>query len=131
MSQENVEAVKGAYEGANARSEFPAELFDAFWELDLREVSPEDAGVVRATTQEAFREYWAMFDDFHIELEEVIHADEEQVVTAVVDSGRMRGSDAEVSNRFFHVWGFGEGKITRMSVHTDRTRALEVAGLAE
>src|SRR3954468_13757599 len=98
MSEENVETVRRAYEGANDRSEFPEELFDREWDLDLTEVSPEDVGVVRATTQEAFREYWEMFERVHIELEEVIHADEEQVVTAVRDSGRMRGTDAEVSN---------------------------------
>jgi len=131
MSQENVETVRRAYEGANDRLEFPEELFDPDWELDLTEVSPEDVGVLRVTTQEAFREYWEMFERFHIELEEVIHADEEQVVTAVRDSGRMRGSDAEVSNRFFHVWGFSDGKIIRMSVHADRNRALEAAGLSE
>jgi ketosteroid isomerase-like protein len=43
----------------------------------------------------------------------------------------MRGSDAEVSNRFFHVWRFGDGKINRMSVHTDREAALKAAGLRE
>jgi ketosteroid isomerase-like protein len=131
MSEENVKTVQQAYEGANDRLEFPKELFDPDWELDVTEVSPEDVAVVRVTTREAFREYWEMFERFHIELEEVIHADEEQVVTAVRDSGRMRGSDAEVSNRFFHVWGFSDGKIIRMSVHADRNRALEILGLSE
>jgi hypothetical protein len=47
--------------------------------------------------------YWTMFENFHVEVEEVIHADERQVVTAVRDGGQMKGSDAEVWNRFFHV----------------------------
>ena len=132
MSQENVEAVQQAYEGANDRLEFPKGLFDPDWELDVTDVAPDVDGVLRGLpTQEAFREYWEIFEDFHIEVEEVIHADEEQVVTAVRDSGRLRGTDAEVSNRFFHVWGFGDGKIIRMSVHADRNRALEAAGLSE
>ena len=131
MSQENVEAVQQAYKGANERLEFPKELFDRDWDLDLTEVSPEDIGVVRVTTQEAFLEYWEMFERFHIDLEEVIHADEDRVVTAVRDSGRMRGSGAEVSNRFFHVWGFSGGRLNGMSVHTDRADALEAAGLSE
>jgi ketosteroid isomerase-like protein len=69
--------------------------------------------------------------DFHVEIEEVIHADEEQVVTAVRDGGRMRGSDSEIWNHFFHVWTLGDGKIVRLSIHTDRNRALEAAGLKE
>jgi hypothetical protein len=64
-------------------------------------------------------------------MEELIHADERQVVTAVRDGGRMRGSDAEVWNRFFHVWTFGDREIIRLSIHTDRNRTLEAAGLSE
>jgi hypothetical protein len=70
MSEENVEAVQQAYEGANERLEFPKELFDRDWELDLTEVSSEDVAVVRVTTREAFCEYWEMFERFHIELEQ-------------------------------------------------------------
>jgi ketosteroid isomerase-like protein len=43
----------------------------------------------------------------------------------------MRGTDAEVRNRFVHVWTLRDGRIVRLSVHTDRNRALEVAGLSE
>ena len=64
------------------------------------------------------------------ELEEVVYADEGRVVNAVRDGGRMRGTDAEVWNRAFHVWTFRDGRIVRLSVHTDRARALEVAGLS-
>ncbi len=34
-------------------------------------------------------------------------------------------------NRFFHVWTFGDGKIVRLSLHTDKNQALEAAGLPE
>jgi len=43
----------------------------------------------------------------------------------------MRGSDSEVWNRFFHVWTFADGKVVRLSIHTDRNRALEAAGISE
>jgi ketosteroid isomerase-like protein len=76
-------------------------------------------------------EYWETFDQFHVEITEVIHADEELVITAVRDGGTMRGSDAEVWNRFFHVWTFGNGKVVRLSIHTEKTRALEAVGLRE
>jgi ketosteroid isomerase-like protein len=132
MSQENVEVVKWLYEGTTARLEPPPELYDADFELDVRDFAP-DFGVLQGleASQDALRGYWDMFEDFQVEIEEVIHADEEQVVTAVRDGGQPRGSDAEVWNRFFHVWTFGDGKVVRLSIHTDRSRALEAAALRE
>jgi ketosteroid isomerase-like protein len=61
----------------------------------------------------------------------VIHADERLVVTAARDGGRLKGSDAEVWNDFFHVWTFRNGKVTRRSSHGMRSHALEAAGLSE
>ena len=75
------------------------------------------------------RPYWETFDDFRYEIEEVIHADENQVVAAVRDGGRMRGSDSEVWTRFFDVFTFRNGKVLRTSAHLDKDRALEAAGL--
>ena len=66
-----------------------------------------------------------------VELMEVIHADERLVVTAARDGGRLKGSDAEVWNDFFHVWTFRDGKVTRHSSHSKRSQALEAAGLSE
>ena len=77
----------------------------------------------------AIREYWETFEDFSVKLEEVIHADEKRVVTRVRDGGRIKGSDSEVWSTFFHVWTFADGKVTRLSLHNDRNRALEAAGL--
>ena len=134
MSQENVKAVREVYERINADPQEPAvaEFFHPDYEFDARDVAP-DMGILRGheAVDEAMHEYWAMFDGFHIELIEVLHADEEQVVTAIEDGGRMKGSDAEVWNRFFHVFTFREGKIARISAHTDKNRALEAAGLTE
>src|SRR4051794_38711764 len=113
MSRENVEAVRRIYERVNASMEWPEELFDADFESDMREVGgralPLDA------TQGALREYFETFEDFHVEMEELIHADGQHVVNTLRDGGRIRGSDAEVSNRYFHVWTFGDGKIVRLS----------------
>ena len=72
-----------------------------------------------------FRQYATSFDGFRVDLEEVIHADDERVVVELRDGGRMKGSDAEIWNRYFDVWTFRDGKAVRMSAHTDRARALE------
>jgi ketosteroid isomerase-like protein len=131
MSQENVEIVRRVYEGVTARLETPRKYFDADYEVDATETTA--AGVLRGieAADAVLREYWGTFEDFRVELELVIHADENQVVTAVRDGGTMRGSDAEVWNRFFHVWTFRDRKIIRLSIHTERDRALEAAGLSE
>jgi ketosteroid isomerase-like protein len=132
MSQENVEVVRGFYERVNAGMEDPPELFDPDYEFDARDVAPA-MGIVqgREAVEEALRDYWEMFEGFQVELKEVLHADEEHVVTAVQDGGRMKGSGAEVWNRLFHVWTFRDGKVVRVSSHTDKNRALKAAGLLE
>jgi ketosteroid isomerase-like protein len=132
MSQENVEAIRRVYEGVSARLETPPELFDPEYAFDNTEVWPDIAEVLGfEAAQKAMREYWETFAAYRVEIEEVIHADDGRVVNAVRDGGRMRGTDAEVWNRFFHVWTFRDGRIVRLSVHTDRGRALEAAGLRE
>ena len=91
-----------------------------------------DIGVVRGfdATDEAVRPYYDTFEDFHVEIEEVIHAHEDHVVTSVHDGGRLRGSDTEVRNHRFHVFTFLDGKVVRFSAHFDRNQALEAAGLS-
>ena len=132
MSQENVENVRRAYESVNATLELSRELYDPDVEFHVEDVSVE-FGVIRGLepAQEALREYWQAFENFHVEVIEVLHADEDRVVTSVEDGGRMKGSGAEVWNRLFHVTTFRDGKIVRFSSHTDRNRALEAAGLSE
>ena len=130
MSQENVEIIRQVYQGVTARREPPQELFDSAFECDATDVQ---VGVLYGFDglQKGLGPYWETFEGFHIEVEEVIHANEEQVLTAVRDGGRMKGSDAEVWNRFFHVWTFGNGRIVRLSIHIDRDQALAAAGLQE
>ncbi len=132
MSEENLETLRRAYERVNARLEWPQELFDPDVELDVRDVSVE-FGVIRGreAAQELLRDYWQTFEDFHVEVIEVLHADEDRIVTAVEDGGRMKGSDAEVWNRLFHVATFRNGRIVHFSSHTEKNRALESAGLSE
>jgi ketosteroid isomerase-like protein len=132
LSEKNVETVRRVYEGVNTRLETPRELFDPDYEFDNTELWPDIAGVLGfEEAQETMREYWETFDAYRVEIEEVIYADEGRVVNLVRDGGRMKGSDAEVWNRFFHVWTLRDGKIIRLSVHTDRSRSLEAAGLSE
>jgi ketosteroid isomerase-like protein len=131
MSQQNVEIVRQIYEEVSAHAyEASPDLFDPEYEVDLTDAYP-DLGVIESVGETGLRGYFETFEDFRVELMEVIHADEKHVVTAVRDGGRLKGSDAEVWERFFHVWTFREGTVTRRSSHRERSRALKAAGLSE
>ena len=132
MSQTNVEIVRRVYEEINARLDVPSELFDREYEMDMRDIL-WDVGIRRGieAAREGFLQYAQTFEDFRIELREVIHADGQHVVTEIRDGGRLKGSDAEVWNRYFNAWTFRDGKVVRVSSHTDRARALEAARISD
>jgi ketosteroid isomerase-like protein len=133
MSQENLEVVQRIYREVSQNTWQPLpELFDPHYEVDLTEAGP-DLGVIPGAdaSENALRGYTETFDDFRIELQEVVHADERCVVASVRDGGRLKGSKSEAWNSFFHVWTFREGRILRRSSHRDRDKALEAAGLRE
>jgi ketosteroid isomerase-like protein len=133
MSQENVEIVRRVYAEVSANVwTAPDELFHADYEVDLTDAAP-DVGVIPGAeaSEDALRGYTETFDDFQVELIQVIHADDRCVVAEVRDGGRLKGSDSEIWNRFFHVWTFRDGRIIRRSSHTDKDRALKAAGFSE
>ena len=108
------------------------ELASSDIEFEVSDVMPDMGGTHgREAAEPLFRSYAEMFEDFRITLEEVIASDGEKVVTAVRDGGRIKDSDAEVRNRFFHVFTIRNGRIARWSSHVERSRALEAAGLSE
>ena len=128
MSERNVQTVRQVYAGVSATGETPRELLAPDYEVDNSDVAGGTIGDYEAS-ERVLREYWNTFEDFRVELTDVIHSDEECVVTQIRDGGKLRGSDAEVNNVYFHVWTFRGGKVVRLSIHSGRARALEVAGL--
>jgi hypothetical protein len=99
MSRENVDAVRRTYEKFAATHEPLWEILTDDAIMDARDASPDFLGISsrdEATT--AFREYVDTFERYDVELEEIIHADDTRVVTAVRDGGRIRGSDADTAN---------------------------------
>ncbi len=129
MSDANLELIRRLYAAVDATRRIPREMVTADYELDASEISAEhpDPLVGVDAAESAVAAYWETFDDFHIELEEVLHADSDTVVTVIRDHGRIRGSDARVSNRYIHVFWFRDGKVARQALHRDRDRALRAA----
>src|SRR5215216_6559322 len=118
MSEENVQIVRRIYDDYVDRPEATRELYHPDYELGVTDVAP-DFDVIRGfdAALEALRPYFETFEDFYIELEEVIHVDEEHVVVEVHDGGRIPGSDSEVRNHRFHVYASRDGKVVRFSSH--------------
>ena len=131
MSEENVEIMRRIYEEINLRLEFPREWFDPDCVTDWTEIAPE-GGLFRGidATNAAIAAYFGTFENFHVAVEEIVYADEERVVAAIRDGGRIRGSSTEITSPYFHAWTFRDGKVARLSSHTDKAAALKAVGLA-
>ena len=133
MSEENVEVVRRTYEAFNRGG------LDAVTDLahpDIEFVPPPiwpDSPTLRGidAIQEMARQWIETFDDFQIAPERFIEAGQDQVLVFVRDRGRVKGSGAEIDNRFIHVWTIREGKIAKWESFTDEAAALEAAGLSE
>jgi ketosteroid isomerase-like protein len=131
MSQENVEIVRRIYEEINVRLEFPREWFAPDCVTDWTDVAP-DAGLLEGVdaTNAMIASYFGTFENFYVVAEEIVFADQERVVTEIRDGGLMRDSNKEITSRYFHAWTFRDGKVVRLSSHTDRRQALKAVGLA-
>jgi ketosteroid isomerase-like protein len=132
MSEENLAIVRRIYAEYAGDPDAVRDAYRSDFEFDVTEIGP-DIGIVAGfdAATEAMRPYFDSFDDFRMEIDEVLHADDRHVVVAMHDTGRMHGSDFEVTNHRVHVWTFRDGKVVRFSSHLDPAAALEAAGLSD
>ena len=135
MAQDSVQVVRAIYGFFASTGDFPRELFAPDAEFDASDVMP-DVSVLRGSQPEgrpeaAFRAYASLFEEFEITLERVVATSEQHVVSTVRDGGRLKGSDARVSNRFHHAWTVHDGQVVRWSSHLTVEQALEAVGLSE
>lgn len=127
-----MEIVRQIYAALTETGEPAWSLIAPDFEYDTSDVLPDlFPGHGHEGAGPTFRAYTAMFDDFHIDLEEVIAANDQHVVTAVKDGGRIKGTEAEVQNPFFHAFTLRDGKVIRWSSHLDRASALGAVGIAD
>ena len=129
MSQENVELVRRGCESV-----------EAFWAMldehvvwDVTEYPfpdfHDDSVVGREEVIEGTRRYWGTWDEYRLEVEELIDAGPSVVVT-VHERGRGKGSGAPFDKRWAQVWTLREGRIIRWAFFADKAVALEAAGLS-
>ncbi|MEK6250934.1 MAG: hypothetical protein AABM43_03140 [Actinomycetota bacterium] len=129
MSEENVEAVRATYESF-ARGDFSA-WADLPNEFELV-TSPElpDADTCRGEAARRWMKAWVeSFKQLTIEATETIDAGE--VLVAIVQWGRPRGTQTMVEGRWWVVMTFRGSETPRTDLFPERAEALEAAGLRD
>ena len=130
MSKQNAEEIRARYE-AFSRGDFSrlADVADD-WEFVTTSEVP-DVGTYRGEDGGKWVAAWVeSFDGLTVEVTEIIDAGD-KVFSAVVQRGRIRGSDTEVENHSWMVDSFRDGVVFRTAAYPDRAQALEAAGLGE
>ena len=129
MSRENVEVVREFYE-ACVRDD----LDDALTRCDpdvVYKPAQEAASHGREAVRAAWERWVSDVERLEAAAEEFLDSGN-CVVLVVLFRGRGRRSGIEVDARFYEVFNVdGEGRILRWEEFTDRSQALEAAGLSE
>jgi ketosteroid isomerase-like protein len=132
MSQENVEIVDRLVEDWN-RGDLEAilALFDPDCEVVFPPEVPEPGPFKGHAELRRWAEgFLAAWESHHAEVVEMIEA-ENMVVAMLHQVGRGSGSGIEMDETDAHVFTLRDGKITRWRNFSERSEALEAAGLRE
>src|SRR5215211_1350155 len=141
MSEENVEIVRRAFAVVqdSLRRDDPGAAFDACvlegivasnleWRAGMRGgtgVAGMDDFVGRRGFVEFMRRWTEDFDDFAVEPEEFIDADNDRVVAITRQYGTGRGSRARVEMRTGVVWTLEARRIVRVDLFLEPNEALK------
>jgi ketosteroid isomerase-like protein len=131
MSQENVELVAASLRDFQATLRATeAAAPDFVWDVSALEGWPDAS---QYFGPEGFNEFIAKwteaYDEFEQNVEEVIDAGDQDVVSVLSQRARPRGSGSWVHLRFAVIWTVREGKLTRGRVFRTAEEALAAAGL--
>ncbi len=133
MSQETVDFVKLGFE-AWERGDLA--LFEDWTTPDLLIVQPPEVPDAktyegRAAMAEAWEDWPNEWEDFRLDLVEVIDVSDNVAVSVTRHRGRGRESGIEMDFQVFYVHRLRDGKLARMDMFFSREQALEAAGLSE
>ncbi len=140
MSQENVEIVQQAIDAFMSTGYDPGTLSENhFFEVfgpeityDVSRTNPEvQIRHGRDDVIELLEQWILTWDEYEIELIELLHAGADRVVSVIRERGKLSGSDAWVEHTRGAVWTVRGQRIARYEEHEDRAAALEAAGLRE
>ena len=133
MSQEWVDLVRLGFE-ALQRGDMA--MFDGMTTPDLVLVQPPEVPDAktyegRDAIAEAMEDWPKQWEDFRMDLIEILDAGDEVAVSVTRHRGRGRESGIEMDFEVFYVQRGRDGKLARMEMFFKREQALEAAGLSE
>jgi ketosteroid isomerase-like protein len=129
MSQGNVEMLRHALASAPADPEALFAILDENVEWDYVGAFPESATYHGPDGVREFFGQWAgAFDDFGVEAEEMIDAND-SVVVLLRQWGRGRETGARVENRTWQVFTFRHGKVIHCGGYSTKAEAFKATGL--
>jgi ketosteroid isomerase-like protein len=140
MSEENVEAVRRAYEDAQEFMRDPEGTgpYLDFLDPEIEWIGPREFPDLAEPHHghEGVRRYlrtlFDALDDYRMNPEEFIDAGPDQVLVFSREGGRGKGSGAEVITQpTAHLWTLRDGKAIRMKSYWERDEALKAVGLAQ
>ena len=133
MSQENVEVARKVIDAVN-RGDLDAWLRflspEVVWE-SLPLVGFRDVYRGRAEAREWLEQITEVFEEAHLEIEQITPLNDDRVLNDLTAIGRGRGSGLPWEQRIWEIVWFAEGLITRRQPFSTREAALEAAGLRE
>ena len=131
MSQENVELVRDHYNtfiSGDREAALAAYHPDVVFDATLR---PEGAVYHgREGVNEAMRVWIGAWDDWTLELHEIVDAGD-KVLMIARESGRGKGSGIEIDHIVYVLFTFRDGMIASWKGFLDRGSALAAAGLSK
>jgi ketosteroid isomerase-like protein len=134
MSQENVETVRRILaEWENGDFRATAMLLDS--EITFETFMPDASEnvVAHGTAEfEAFTRDWlAQWRNYRVVGERFREVGQDKVFASVRQVATGQHSGVEVESPGYSVWTLRAGKVIKLSLHYDRDKALEAAGLSE
>jgi ketosteroid isomerase-like protein len=137
MSEENVEIVRKTFDGFNDalnRGDLDAWLGfvspEVVWE-SLPLPGFRDVYRGRAEAREWLEQLLEVFEEAHLEIEEITALSDDRVLIGYTQIGRGRGSGLPLEYPGWAVLCLADGLITRRQVFWTRDEAFEAAGLSE
>ena len=133
MSQENVEIVRRT---ASALAAGDWQGVFQTWDRHI-EWHFERGAVIsglhrgRDRVRAALSSFMTEWEDFAVEIEDLIPADDGRVVMLVHLTGRGRGSPVPLDFREANIFTIRAGRIVSVEEYFDRERALEAVGLRQ
>ena len=131
MSRENVEVVERMYEayfGNDLETAVSSYAPDVEW--DGTNLPDGKVGRGIEAIADHLARWSAMWENWNVEVEEIIDAGGEQVVVIIRETGRS-ASGLEMDERHGELYAVRDGRIVYRKGFSDPNEALEAAGLRE